>query len=130
MIRRYRGRTTLIDMLSLSGRKLLAVGLGLVAVGLASLTKGQAQGFAPSESAVRRSRIVVTTDGEVDDRDSMTRLLMMANEWEIEGLIYSSSQSHWLGREWAGVEWIQGKIAAYARDYPNLRNHAEGYPTP
>ena len=72
----------------------------------------------------------MTTDGEVDDRDSMTRLLMMANEWEIEGLMYSSSQSHWLGREWAGVEWIQGKIAAYERDYPNFRKHADGYPTP
>jgi len=60
----------------------------------------------------------------------MTRLLMMANEWEIEGLIYASSGSHWLGREWAGVEWIQAKIASYGRDYHNFRKHAEGYPTP
>lgn len=92
-------------------------------------TAAQAQGFG-APPPIRRARIIATTDGEIDDRDSMTRLLMMANEWDIEGLIYSSSQSHWLGREWAGVEWIQGKIASYARDYPNLRNQAGGYPSP
>ncbi len=115
-----------------------ASALHFVRVGLIGIVLGSsafppsvcAQGFGVQTPATSRPRIIATTDGEIDDRDSMTRLLMMANEWEIEGLIYASSGSHWLGREWAGVEWIQAKIAAYARDYPNLRNHAEGYPEP
>jgi len=104
--------------------------IGIVAAGTAFPPSASAQGFGAPTPAASRARIIATTDGEVDDRDSMTRLLMMANEWEIEGLVYASSCSHWLGREWAGVEWIQGKIAAYARDYDNLQKHADGYPAP
>ncbi len=108
----------------------LCLGLAAVGTGVVCPPGVRAQGPGAQRPAAARARIIATTDGEVDDRDSMTRLLMMANEWEIEGLIYASSGSHWLGREWAGVEWIQAKIASYARDYPNLQVHAEGYPTP
>jgi hypothetical protein len=58
----------------------------------------------------------------------MIRFLMYANEWDIEGIIYSSSM-HWLGQTWAGVEWINADIDHYARVYHNLRANAEGYPT-
>ena len=34
-----------------------------------------------------RPRIIATTDGEIDDRCSMVRLLLNANEWDIEGII-------------------------------------------
>lgn len=77
-----------------------------------------------------RPRVIVTTDGEIDDRCSMVRFLMYANEWDIEGLIYSSSKFHWLGHTWSGVEWLNAQIDQYARVYPNLRQHADGYPTP
>jgi hypothetical protein len=113
-----------------TGRVCTWLGVLFAGAGLLLPPVVRAQGFGAQAPVTRKARIIATTDGEVDDRDSMTRLLMMANEWEIEGLVYASSGSHWLGREWAGVEWIQGKISSYARDYPNLRNHAEGYPTP
>lgn len=77
-----------------------------------------------------RPRVIATTDGEIDDRDSMIRFLMYANEWDIEGIIYSSSRFHWLGQTWSGVEWIHAQIDWYARVYHTLRQHAEGYPTP
>lgn len=41
-----------------------------------------------------RPRVIVTTDGEVDDRCSMTRFLFYANEWDVSGLIHSSSKHH------------------------------------
>ena len=116
--------------ISILSRRAYAIALIALGAGSAYPPALRAQGFGAQPAAAQRARIIATTDGEVDDRDSMTRLLMMANEWEIEALIYASSGSHWLGREWAGVEWIQAKIASYARDYPNLRNHAEGYPSP
>jgi hypothetical protein len=77
-----------------------------------------------------RPRVIATTDGEIDDRDSMIRFLMYANEWDIEGIIYSSSRFHWLGSTWSGVEWIHSQIDWYSRVYSNLRLHADGYPTP
>jgi hypothetical protein len=77
-----------------------------------------------------RPRVIVTTDGEIDDRCSMIRFLMYANEWDIEGLIYSSSRFHWLGHTWSGVEWLNAQIDQYARVYHNLRQHADGYPLP
>lgn len=86
----------------------------------------------PGQQAVVRARprVIATTDGEIDDRDSMIRFLMYANEWDIEGIIYNSSRFHWLGNTWSGVEWIHAQIDWYSRIYPNLRLHAEGYPTP
>jgi hypothetical protein len=73
--------------------------------------------------------VIATTDGEIDDRDSMIRFLMYANEWDVEGIIYSSSRFHWLGHTWSGVEWINAQIGMYDRVYPNLRKHADGFPT-
>src|SRR5688500_11148612 len=42
-------------------------------------------------------RTIITTDGEVDDQDSFIRMLLYANEFQILGLIYSSSQWHYTG---------------------------------
>ena len=83
--------------------------------------------FAPPPA---RPRVVVTTDGEIDDRDSMIRFLLYANEFDVEALIYNSSRFHWLGNAWAGTEWISDQIDMYSRVYPFLRQHADGYPTP
>jgi hypothetical protein len=44
-----------------------------------------------------KPRTIVTTDGEVDDQDSFIRLLLYANEFDLVGLIYSSSQWHYTG---------------------------------
>jgi hypothetical protein len=92
----------------------------------ANLLAAQSSGF----GARVRPRIIVTTDGEIDDRDSFIRLLMCANEFDIEGLIYSSSRFHWLGHTWSGVEWIHAQIDYYSRVHHFLRQHADGYPTP
>jgi len=83
-----------------------------------------------------KPRIIATTDGEVDDRCSMVRFLMYANEWDIKGIIYSSSKHHWKGdgkkpgRTWHGETWIQEQIDAYAKVWGNLRRHDPGYPSP
>jgi hypothetical protein len=102
----------------------------MAAIGL--LGSGYAQGPQPSRfpAAPPKPRIIATTDGEIDDRCSMIRLLMYANEFQIEGLIYSSSRFHWLGNTWSGVEWINAQIDQYARVYPRLRQNADGYPSP
>lgn len=124
-----------------------AFGASLFTIGvltLASRASGQApvpntQG-APTPPAAGRGprypvnpvkpRVIVLTDGEIDDRCSMVRFLMYANEFQVEGLIHTSSRFHWLGHNWSGVEWINAQIDQYARVYDRLRHNAEGYPAP
>jgi hypothetical protein len=104
----------------------------LALVTLAFTIDGRAQQPQPPPSAPPppRPRVVVTTDGEIDDRDSMIRFLLYANEFDVEALIYNSSRFHWLGNAWAGTEWISDQIDMYSRVYPFLRQHADAYPTP
>ena len=88
-----------------------------------------------------RPRVVVTTDPELDDLNSMLRFLLYSNELEVEGLVYASSQFHWAGDPDAGVaphRWpapgdrlhIDEAVDRYAQVHENLTRHAEGYPTP
>lgn len=85
-----------------------------------------AAGFATTE----RPRVIVTSDGEVDDECSLVRFLLYANEWDVEGIITSSSQYHWQGHRWAGDDWAQPYLRAYAEVYPNLLKHDRRYPEP
>ncbi len=101
----------------------------------------------------QRFRTIVTTDGEVDDVDSFIRMLLYVNEFDVEGLVYSSSQWHYKGDDegtlfisempntaerygertelrWPGTTWMQELIDKYAEVYPNLQLHADGYPSP
>ncbi len=53
-----------------------------------------------------RLRVIVTTDGEIDDECSLVRFLLYANEWDVEAIVTSSSQYHWHGHNWAGDNWM------------------------
>lgn len=86
--------------------------------------------FAQQPGEYPRPRALVTSDGEIDDECSMVRFLLYANEWDIEGIVTSSSQYHWQGHKWAGDDWIDPYLEAYAKVYPNLILHDSRYPTP
>jgi hypothetical protein len=106
-----------------------------------------------AQNTHHKPRTVVTTDGEVDDQDSFIRMLLYTNEFELLGLVYSSSQWHYTGDgkgtafvsemkmtkdlygertelRWPGTQWMQEMIDKYALVYPNLVKHAAGYPEP
>jgi len=51
-------------------------------------------------------RLIITSDAEVDDFNSFLNLLLFANDFDIEGVIYSSSWCHWNG----DGEHTQGEI--------------------
>jgi hypothetical protein len=99
-----------------------------------------------------KPRTIVTTDGELDDVDSFIRMLLYTNEYQVEGLVISSSQWHYKGDgkgtkfisememtkklygertelRWPGTQWIYELVEAYEKVYPNLIKHAKGYPT-
>lgn len=84
----------------------------------------------PDVNGENKPRIIVTSDGEIDDECSFVRFLLYANEWNIEGIITSSSQYHWQGHKWAGDDWAVPYLNAYAQVYQNLLKHDSHYPTP
>jgi hypothetical protein len=77
-----------------------------------------------------KPRVIVTSDGEIDDECSIVRCLLYANEWDIEAIVTSSSQYHWQGHRWAGDDWIEPYLEAYQQVYPNLVKHDPEYPAP
>ena len=105
-----------------------------------------------AQSTSEKPRTIITTDGEIDDIDSFIRMLLYANEMNIEGLVYSSSMWHWKGDgkgtkftsemkmtrniygektnlRWPGTDWMIPLLDAYDEVYPMLSSNAKGYPT-
>lgn len=76
-------------------------------------------------NAGHRHRLLVLTDigGDPDDQQSMVRLLLYANEFDLEGLIATSVRSQ------VNTQQIYERIEAYRKVRPNLVKHADGYPT-
>lgn len=76
-------------------------------------------------------RLIVLTDigGDPDDQQSMVRLLLYANELEIEGLIASASGTPGeLGDSTTKPHLIREIVEAYGKVRPRLVGHAAGYP--
>ena len=83
-----------------------------------------------------KPRLLVTQDGEVDDMNSLIHTLLYANEFDLEGIVQTSSSLHWSGDgttesyRWMGTEWMDEFLDAYAEVYPNLIIHDPDYPSP
>ena len=107
----------------------------------------------PQTEITEKPRTIITTDGEVDDMDSFIRMLLYSNEFDVAGLIYSSSMWHYSGDgkgtlftsempmtqkmyqprtdlRWPGTTWMEELIDKYAVVYPNLLKHDKQYPSP
>ncbi len=86
------------------------------------------------DPAPAKPRVIVTTDGEADDRCSMVRFLLTCDEFDVEAIVNTSSQFHWDGgKGWNAFHppsWVKDSINLYAKIYPNLRLHDPRYPTP
>src|SRR5215213_5748957 len=130
--------------------------LEMALVGCSTAARQVADGAAPAPSNAK-PRVVVTTDPELDDSNSLLRYLLYSTDFRTEGLVYASSQFHWKGdgtgkkfsvpdREyfrfgqklcpceswrWAPDErFIDDAVDVYERVYPSLRVHHPDYPTP
>lgn len=128
--------------------------LGTTLAGCASAATHAGVG-APATLASKR--VVVTTDPELDDSNSLLRYLLYSTDFRTEGLVYASSQFHWKGdgterkfsvpnREYfrfgqklcpceswrwkPGERFVDDAVDVYERVYPNLRVHDASYPTP
>jgi hypothetical protein len=74
-----------------------------------------------------RPRVVVLTDigNEPDDQMSFIRLLLYANELDLEGLVATTST--WQ-KDRVQPETLRKLVGAYGEVRPNLLKHAEGWP--
>ena len=87
-------------------------------------------GGAIAQNKAIKPRVIALTDAEIDDQCSMVRFLLYANDFDIEGIITTSSQYHAHGHKWAGDDWMDPYLEAYAKVYPNLKKNDSDYPTP
>ena len=81
-----------------------------------------------SAQTSKKLRVVVLTDIEADpdDSQSMVRFLTYCNQWDVEGLIATTS-IHQKTR--VAPESILKILDAYNKVQPNLLRHEPGYPT-
>ncbi len=83
----------------------------------------------PAIAAREKQRVIVLTDvaNEPDDEESFVRLLLYANELDIECIVATTSV--WL-KDAIHPEKLFERVEAYRQVHPNLLRHAEGYPEP
>ena len=106
-----------------NGTWLPAIVILLCLVARTDPTFGQNQGLS------EKTRIIITSDAEIDDECSLVRCLLYANDFNIEGIISTSSQYHAHDHNWAGDNWYVKYLDAYAEVYRNLVKHDSCYPT-
>lgn len=84
--------------------------------------------LAALSTANEKPRVLVLTDiaNEPDDEESLVRFLVYSNEFDVEGLIATTST--WL-KKGPREDLIRRHLAAYAEVRPNLLKHAPDYPT-
>lgn len=94
---------------------------------LASLLLAVLAGLLLATAAQARPRVLVLTDieNEPDDAMSLVRFLVYANQYDIEGLVATTS-THQKTR--VAPERIRQIVAAYARVRDNLERHEPGFP--
>ncbi len=78
--------------------------------------------------AAEKTRVLILTDitNEPDDEQSMVRLLLYANDLEIEGLLATTST---FLRDEVRPDKIRERVKAYGEVAANLKRHADGWPS-
>ena len=78
------------------------------------------------EAAKRRVLILTDIEADPDDSQSLIRFLTYSNQWDVEGLIATTS-IHQKTR--VAPETIHEILGAYSKVWVNLVKHEKGYPT-
>jgi hypothetical protein len=74
-----------------------------------------------------KPRVIVMTDGEVDDRSSMIRFLLYTCDVDVCAIIETNSIFQKKGH--SKEDWYEKQLDAYEQIYPNLIKHNSDYPT-
>ena len=103
-------------------------GRGWILAGFAVATVLTVASAYAADPPVDRSRVFVLTDisNEPDDEESLVRFLVYANEYDVEGLVATTST--WL-RNRTREDLLRRQIDAYGKVRENLAKHADRFPT-
>src|SRR5690242_7287964 len=72
-----------------------------------------------------KPRVIVTTDGEIDDRSSMVRFLLCSSDYDVAGIVQVNGvQKDGHSKE----QWVEKEIEKYAACLPNLKKNNPDYP--
>ena len=113
-------------------RALIPIGLTvatfLVGVPIAGQQRRELPTAARVDAHAPKVRLFVLSDiaNEPDDQMSLVRLLVYANEFDIEGLVATTST--WL-KNGVRPDVMHSVLDAYAQVQPNLAQHADGFPS-
>ncbi|MFO0915045.1 MAG: DUF1593 domain-containing protein [Pirellulales bacterium] len=111
----------------------------LISPRICSWLLAAAAGFHQIQIAVAsddsRPRLIIETDagGDPDDEQSLVRLLVYANEFDVEGIIAnrpSARDGENLNPIRDGLGIVRAAVQAYGECYPNLVQHDPRYPAP
>lgn len=74
-----------------------------------------------------KPRVIVMTDGEIDDHSSMIRFLLYTCDMDVCAIIETNSIFQKRGH--SDEDWYEKQLDAYEQIYPNLIKHNPDYPT-
>jgi len=74
-----------------------------------------------------KPRVIVMTDGEIDDRSSMIRFLLYTNDVDLQAIIETNSVYQREGH--SSKDWYDKQVDAYEQVHPKLIIHDPDYPT-
>lgn len=131
-------RFKLCSTLALSVALLLATACSNTNVSNENTEKPSNETNIVTQTKQEKLRTVITTDGEVDDMNSVLRALLYANDMDISGIVITSSMYHYAGDaekgiepfRWTGTQWIYDFLDDYEAVYENLKAHDPEYPEP
>lgn len=95
--------------------------------GAGGSTAGAGSGGVPVTPPGGRTkpRVIVTTDGEIDDTSSMIRFLQYASDYDVAGIIQVNGvQESGHSKD----KWIEKELVEYEKCLPNLRKHRPDFP--
>src|SRR5690349_2139206 len=101
--------------------------LGLVVAASSPVAAQATQASATAPGAKQRIFVLSDIEADPDDSQSFIRLLLYANEIDIEGLAATTSTHQ---RELVSPQTMQKHIDAYAQVHSNLLLHDGRYPSP
>lgn len=93
----------------------------------AAVLWGASSALAQVKPSPERPRVLVLTDieNEPDDAQSLVRFLVYSNQWDVEGLVATTSVHK---RDHTAAWRIREILGAYAKVRDNLEKHEKGFP--
>ena len=80
-----------------------------------------------NDAAAAKPKVIVMTDGEIDDHSSMIRFLLYTSDVDLKAIIETNSMFQRHGH--SDEDWYEKQLAAYEAIHPNLVKHHPDFPT-